>query len=168
MKKSMLLCVVVFGQAVTLAAAEIVSHGAFASAPLQRYTPVPGGFAIHNGKAQFTRPLYGWHGDDDYRHPHKTIPFTGDRPRVRASAFKGMSVQMTNGMLAFGDGTEDVDFRYVWGRAEYDLAGKGTVKMVRSASPPVPTPSPSPFPNCCGMSAPACGASTASGSGSAA
>lgn len=134
MKKSMLLCVVVFGQAVTLAAAEIVSHGASASAPPQRYTPVPGGFAIHNGKAQFTRPLYGWHGDDDYRHPHKTIPFTGDRPRVRASAFKGMSVQMTNGVLAFGDGTEDVDFRYVWGRAEYDLAGKGTVKMVRSAS----------------------------------
>ena len=116
-------------------AAGIVSLEAFAaSEPQQRYTPVPGGFAIRNGRAEFTRPLYGWHGDDDYRRPRKTMPFTGDRPKVCANVFKGIRNAKEPGVLAFGDGTEDVMFRYVWGRAEYDLAGKGTVKMVRSAS----------------------------------
>ena len=48
--------------------------------------------------------------------------------------FRGYRIdEKVRGVLQFGDGTEDVEYRYVWGRAEYDIRGKGTVKMVRSA-----------------------------------
>ena len=101
----------------------------------QRYTPVPGGFEIRNGASEFMRPLYGWHGDDDIRQPKRSMPSTSDRPKVALKVFDGMRLdKKARGVLSFGDGTEDVTFRYVWGRAEYDLKGKGTVKMVRSAS----------------------------------
>ncbi len=101
----------------------------------QRYTPVPGGFEIRNGASEFMRPLYGWHGDDDIRQPKRSMPSTSDRPKVALKVFSGMRLdKKARGVLSFGDGTEDVTFRYVWGRAEYDLKGKGTVKMVRSAS----------------------------------
>ena len=101
----------------------------------QRYTPVPGGFEIRNGASEFMRPLYGWHGDDDIRQPKRSMPSTSDRPKVALKVFDGMRLdKKVRGVLSFGDGTEDVTFRYVWGRAEYDLKGKGTVKMVRSAS----------------------------------
>ena len=101
----------------------------------QRYTPVPGGFEIKNGASEFMRPLYGWHGDDDIRQPKRSMPSTSDRPKVALKVFSGMRLdKKARGVLSFGDGTEDVTFRYVWGRAEYDLKGKGTVKMVRNAS----------------------------------
>lgn len=101
----------------------------------QRYTPVPGGFEIRNGASEFMRPLYGWHGDDDFRKPKRSMPCTSDRPKVALKAFDGMRLdKKPRGVLSFGDGSEDVTFRYVWGRAEYDLKGKGAVKMVRSAS----------------------------------
>lgn len=121
--------------------AALLSLGAFATvgvgamAAEQRYSPVPGGFAIRNGSAEFSRPLYGWHGDDNEEKSVKSMPFAGDRPKVSLMLFNGPRIgSKPSGVLSFGDGTEDVESRYVWGRAEYDLAGKGTVKMARSAS----------------------------------
>ena len=38
------------------------------------------------------------------------------------------------GELSFGDGSENVVFRYVRGRAEYDLKDKGSVRMARAAT----------------------------------
>ena len=103
-------------------------------ATVQRYEPVPGGFAIANGGAQFSRPLYGWHGDDNEDRPKRSMMLAGDRPEVALKIAKGMRMEPNiRGVLRFGDGTEDVRFRYVWGRAEYELVGKGGVKMVRSA-----------------------------------
>ena len=105
------------------------AHGAI------KYAPVPGGFATRNGDGEFNRPLYGWHGDDRELAPCKSLPWTSDRPKVVLKAFKGYRLdRRERGVLQFGDGTEDVEYRYVWGRAEYDLKGKGTVKMVRSAA----------------------------------
>ena len=99
-----------------------------------KYTPVPGGFAAKNGDGEFNRPLYGWHGDDRELAPRKSLPWTSDRPKVVLKVFSGYRLdKKLRGVLQFGDGTEDVAYRYVWGRAEYDLRGKGTVKMVRSA-----------------------------------
>ena len=111
--------------------AESVRKIAAVPAVQQRYTPVPGGFEIRNGASEFMRPLYGWHGDDDIRQPKRSMPSTSDRPKVALKVFDGMRLdKKARGVLSFGDGTEDVTFRYVWGRAEYDLKGKGTVKMV--------------------------------------
>ena len=99
-----------------------------------KYAPVPGGFAACNGDGEFNRPLYGWHGDDRELKPCKSLPWTGDRPKVALKVFRGYRIdKKVRGVLQLGDGTEDVEYRYVWGRAEYDLKGKGTVKMVRSA-----------------------------------
>ena len=99
-----------------------------------KYTPVPGGYKANNGDGEFNRPLYGWHGDDRELAPRKSLPWTGDRPKVVLKVFNGYRLdRKLRGVLQFGDGTEDVSYRYVWGRAEYDLKGKGTVKMVRSA-----------------------------------
>ena len=101
----------------------------------QKYAPVPGGFATRNGDAEFNRPLYGWHGDDRELAPCKSLPWTGDRPKVALKVFRGYRLdRRSRGVLEFGDGAGDVEYRYVWGRAEYDLKGKGTVKMVRSVS----------------------------------
>ena len=101
---------------------------------LLKYTPIPGGFSAKNGDAEFNRPLYGWHGDDRELNPCKSLPWTSDRPKVALKVFRGYRIDnKVRGVLQFGDGTEDVDYHYVWGRAEYDLKGKGTVKMVRSA-----------------------------------
>ena len=100
-----------------------------------RYTPIPGGYETTGGDAEFNRPLYGWHGDDRELAPRKSLPWTGDSPKVALKVFKGYRLEKRGyGVLQFGDGTEDVTYRYVWGRAEYDLKGKGTVKMVRSAA----------------------------------
>jgi hypothetical protein len=99
-----------------------------------RYKPVPGGYETTCTIAEFNRPLYGWHGDDRELAPQKSLPWTGDRPKVALKVFNGYRLnKRVRGVLQFGDGTEDVTYRYVWGRAEYELKGKGTVKMVRSA-----------------------------------
>ena len=99
-----------------------------------RYEPVPGGYRTNNGDGEFNRPLYGWHGDDRELNPCKSLPWTSDRPKVALKVFRGYRIdKKVRGVLQFGDGTEDVEYRYVWGRAEYDLKGKGAVKMVRSA-----------------------------------
>lgn len=99
-----------------------------------RYTPIPGGYRANNGDGEFNRPLYGWHGDDRELNPCKSLPWTSDRPKVALKFFRGYRIDnKVRGVLQFGDGTEDVEYRYVWGRAEYDLKGRGTVKMVRSA-----------------------------------
>ena len=99
------------------------------------YMPVLGGYETRNGEAEFNRPLYGWHGDDRELNPCKSLPWTGDRPKVALKVFKGYRLdKRVRGVLQFGGGGEDITYRYVWGRAEYDLKDKGTVKMVRSAS----------------------------------
>ena len=59
-------------------------------AAVQRYEPVPGGFAIANGGAQFSRPLYGWHGDDNEDRPKRSMMLAGDRPEVALKIAKGM------------------------------------------------------------------------------
>ncbi len=122
----------------TAAAVLSISLGALASETQkarQLYAPVPGGFEIRNGNAEFSRPLYGWHGDDREDNVRKSMTFTGDRPKVSLKVFTGRRIdKKSRGVLEFGDGTGDVVSRYVWGRAEYEIAGKGTVKMVRSAS----------------------------------
>ena len=127
----------------TMISAAFAVHAAFGgdypyssavAAPMQKYKPVPGGYETFNGDGEFNRPLYGWHGDDRELAPCKSLPWTSDRPKVALKVFKGYRIDKNvRGVLQFGDGTEDVEYRYVWGRAEYDLKGKGTVKMVRSA-----------------------------------
>ena len=122
-------CLGVFLSAVAFGTADV--HDGVAP---QRYCPVPGGFAVKNGMSRFSRPLYGWHGDDCEQGPKKSMPFTGDIPSVALKRFKGPRIGKKHcGVLSFCGEGEDVDFRYVYGRAEYDIKGKGSVKMVRSS-----------------------------------
>ena len=115
-------------------AVSLVCSTAVCAAPALKYMPVPGGFATRNGDGEFNRPLYGWHGDDRELSPCKSLPWTSDRPKVALKVFRGYRIDnKVRGVLQFGDGTEDVEYRYVWGRAEYNLKDRGTVKMVRSA-----------------------------------
>ena len=48
----------------------------------QRYTPIAGGYEITDGEADFSRVLYGWHGNDWKKVPHIFV-LTSDRPRVQ-------------------------------------------------------------------------------------
>lgn len=125
-----------YGTMKFVSAAAALAAGAFAvAAPMQKYKPVPGGYETFNGDGEFNRPLYGWHGDDRELAPRKSLPWTSDRPKAVLKVFNGYKLdKKLRGVLQFGDGTEDVAYRYVWGRAEYELKGKGTVKMVRSAA----------------------------------
>ena len=66
-------------------AATDAKGGAFKAGVQQRHTPVPSGFEVRNGASEFMRPLYGWHGDDDIRQPKRSMPCTGDRPKVAPS-----------------------------------------------------------------------------------
>ena len=120
--------------AACVAAVAVALTGASWGGAQLRYEPVPGGYRTSNGDGEFNRPLYGWHGDDRELSPCKSLPWTSDRPKVALKVFRGYRIDnKVRGVLQFGDGTDDVEYRYVWGRAEYDLKGKGTVKMVRSA-----------------------------------
>ena len=79
-----------------------------------RYTPVPGGYRTSNGDGEFNRPLYGWHGDDRELNPCKSLPWTSDRPKVALKVFRGYQIDSkVRGVLQFGDGTDDVEYRYV-------------------------------------------------------
>ena len=99
---------------------------AVATRAIAAYAQVPGGYAIHNGNGELNRPLYGWHGDDRELNPCKSLPWTSDRPKVALKVFRGYRIDnKVRGVLQFGDGTEDVEYRYVWGRAEYDLKESG-------------------------------------------
>ena len=101
----------------------------------QRYAPVPGGFEITDGQAEFSRPLYGSHAADNPRKPRKNYFLTGDRPRVRLSryavTFRPRDVA-DDGTLEFGRGLSGVTFRYAEGRAEYAFANGASVTLVRS------------------------------------
>ena len=97
------------------------------------YEAVDGGFAIENGPAAFSRPLYGWHGNDRMKRPEKPIMWASDWPRVRLSCYPPDRQLPNLGTLSFGDGSANVRFAYVRGRAEYALEGKGTVTLVRAA-----------------------------------
>ena len=100
----------------------------------QRYTPIPGGFEITDGQAEFSRPLYGSHAADNPRRPRKNYFLTGDRPRVRLSryavTFRPRDVA-DEGTLEFGRGRPGVTFRSVEGRAEYAFADGARVTLVR-------------------------------------
>ena len=96
----------------------------------QRYTPIDGGYEIANGGARFNRALYGWHGNDWRRVP-RFFAMASDRPEVIMMAYPG---RQPIGELSFGDGSENVVFRYVRGRAEYNLKDKGSVRMARAAT----------------------------------
>ena len=63
----------------------------------QMYLPVPGGFAISNGEAEFSRPLYGWHGNDCMANPSKILVWTVDRPAyIRRMVSMGVDNIITN------------------------------------------------------------------------
>ena len=96
------------------------------------YAAADGGFAIEDGTAEFSRPLYGWHGNDEMKKPVKPIMWASDRPRVRLSCHPPKRQNPDLGTLSFGDGAERVRFAYVRGRAEYELKDRGTVTLVRS------------------------------------
>ena len=95
----------------------------------QTYTPIDGGYQITDGVSEFNRPLYGWHGNDWKKTP-RLFALTSDRPKVRLESNPG---RRPLGILSFGDGRGSVKFRYVRGRAEYEIGGNGTVRLVRSA-----------------------------------
>ena len=101
----------------------------------QRYTPVPGGFEITDGQAEFMRPLYGSHAADNPRKPNRNYICTGDRPRVRLGrhpvVFRPRDV-MDEGVLEFGRDLPGVTFRYVEGRAEYAFANGARVTLVQN------------------------------------
>ena len=94
----------------------------------QRYTPIAGGYEITDGEADFSRVLYGWHGNDWKKVP-RIFVLTSDRPRVQ---FLSNPRRTWLGQLSF-DCPGHVRYRYVFGRAEYELEGGGRVRMARSA-----------------------------------
>ena len=93
----------------------------------QRYTPIAGGYEITDGEAVFSRVLYGWHGNDWKKVP-RIFVLTSDRPRVRLLANPSRTPL---GEVSF-DCPGRVRYRYVFGRAEYELEGRGNVRMARS------------------------------------
>ena len=104
----------------------------------QRYAPVPGGFAITNGSARYSRPLYGWHGDDAMKEPRKSLFWTGDRPDVRLSSHPCQDPKAIPHHGALRCSPSDSSktncvFRYVYGRAEYDFGDGGKLILARAA-----------------------------------
>ncbi len=111
------------------------------------YHPIPGGFETTNGKAEYTRPIYAPHCNDELN-GKRYIYYLGDRPKlVLSNAAAGSSNKLLarHGHLLLGlrggkwlHDMDEITARYVYGHEEYDIRDAsydGTIKLTFTRTP---------------------------------
>lgn len=111
------------------------------------YHPIPGGFAITNGKADYVRPLYAPHCND-VLNGKRYIYYVGDRPKLvlsNAAAGSTNKLLARHGHLFLGlrggkwlHDMDEITARYVYGHEEYDIRDvsfDGMIKLTFTRTP---------------------------------
>ncbi len=111
------------------------------------YHPVQGGFEITNGKADYVRPIYAPHCNDELN-GKRYIYYLGDRPKLvlsNAAAGSTNKLLARHGHLFLGlcggkwlHDMDEITARYVYGHEEYDIRDasfSGQIKLIFTRTP---------------------------------
>lgn len=113
-----------------------------------RYQPICGGFEIHNGKKDYTRPIYPPHMNDDLlgikgKKSPRFIYYLGDRPKlVLQSVVKNVYKRYAHMFMGIEGGKwldemENITARYLYGHEEYEITDpsfEGIIRLIYTRS----------------------------------